>query len=50
MADVMWEKRPKDLSAQSRWKALIWREKDKTGMNVNILNLTKKFQAMFLSL
>ena len=36
---------PKDLSEQRRWEALIWwAGKDKTGKNLNVLNLTRNFR------
>ena len=48
MAEVMWVKWQKDLSAQRRWKALIWCErKDKIGKNVNMLNFTSNSRLCF---
>ena len=42
MTDLTWMKWMKDLSAQRRWKTLIHCErKDKTGKNVDVLNLTR---------
>ena len=40
LANMMLVKWPKDLSEQRKWKALSQCEEDKTGNNVNVLNLT----------